>query len=449
MRKIDKKLNSLIPGGAHTYSRGFDQFPDNSPQILKSGKGVYVFDEKNNKYIDYGMGLRSVILGYANKEVNKAAIKAIQNGNNLTRPSTVELDLAKYIVNNFNHVDMVKFCKNSSNAVTGAVKLSRAYNKKNIILRCQDHPFFSFDDWFITSTDLKRGIPSVYSKLTLTFNYNDLESLKKKIKKYNRQISCLVMEASTFECPMINNERGCCQKLNCTRNYKKNHLLKEIQNLCKENNIVFIIDETITGFRWHKKGAVEKYNLDPDLVIYGKAIANGFSLAVLGGKKKIMDQATITKKGMERVFFLSSTHGGEMSSLAAAKKTMEIINKTDAIKKIWEHGINLINEVNEISKNLGIFENFHLFGLPCSPYVQTNFKNKPDLKLKTIILKNLINHKILMPWISISSSHNQNHLKYVVSAFKKILPNLRNDLSNSKKIYKVKNPVKPVFRKFN
>ena len=130
MRKIDKKLNSLIPGGAHTYSRGFDQFPDNSPQILKSGKGVYVFDEKNNKYIDYGMGLRSVILGYANKEVNKAAIKAIQNGNNLTRPSTVELDLAKYIVNNFNHVDMVKFCKNSSNAVTGAVKLSRAYNKK-------------------------------------------------------------------------------------------------------------------------------------------------------------------------------------------------------------------------------------------------------------------------------------------------------------------------------
>ena len=71
MRKIDKKLNSLIPGGAHTYSRGFDQFPDNSPQILKSGKGVYVFDEKNNKYIDYGMGLRSVILGYANKKLIK------------------------------------------------------------------------------------------------------------------------------------------------------------------------------------------------------------------------------------------------------------------------------------------------------------------------------------------------------------------------------------------
>ena len=97
------------------------------------------------------------------------------------------------------------------------------------------------------------------------------------------------------------------------------------------------------------------------MVIYGKAIANGFSLSVLGGKKKIMNQAEIVKKGMERVFFLSSTHGGEMSALAAAKKTMEIINGTDAIKKIWEHGINLIDQVNDVSKNLGIFNNFHLF----------------------------------------------------------------------------------------
>ena len=88
MREIDKKLNSLIPGGAHTYSRGFDQFPDNSPQILKSGNGSYVFDDKNNKFLDYGMGLRSVILGYSNKEVNEAAVEAIKKGNNLTRPST-------------------------------------------------------------------------------------------------------------------------------------------------------------------------------------------------------------------------------------------------------------------------------------------------------------------------------------------------------------------------
>ena len=449
MREIDKKLNSLIPGGAHTYSRGFDQFPDNSPQILKSGNGSYVFDDKNNKFLDYGMGLRSVILGYSNKEVNEAAVEAIKKGNNLTRPSTTELDLAQYIVKNFKHVEMVKFCKNSSNAVTGAVKLSRAYNKKNIVLRCEDHPFFSFDDWFISSTVLKRGIPSFYQKLTMTFKYNDLNALKQKIKKNKKQISCLVMEASTFECPMINGERGCCQKINCVRNYKKNHLLKEIQNLCKENNIVFIIDETITGFRWHKKGAVEKYDLDPDLVIYGKAIANGFSLSVLGGKRKIMDQAAITKKGMERVFFLSSTHGGEMSSLAAAKKTISIINKSDAIKKIWTHGIGLINEINEISKNLGMLDNFNLFGLPCSPYFQTNYQNKPNFGLRTIILKELIKNRILMPWISISSSHNQNNLKYVVKTFEKILPALRNDIVSSKKIFKVKHSVKPVFRKFN
>ena len=182
------------------------------------------------------MGLRSVILGYSNKEVNKAAIKAIQKGNNLTRPSTVELEFAEYIVKYFTHVEMVKFCKNSSNAVTGAVKLSRAYNGKNIILRCKDHPFFSFDDWFITSTTLKKGIPPTYSKLTMTYDYNDLNGLKTKIKKYKNQISCLVMEASTFECPMIKGERGCCQKLNVKEIIKKSSFKRNTNIMQRKSN---------------------------------------------------------------------------------------------------------------------------------------------------------------------------------------------------------------------
>jgi glutamate-1-semialdehyde 2,1-aminomutase len=395
------------------------------------------------------MGLRSVILGYANKEVNDAAINAIIDGNNLTRPSNIELELAQKLVKNFKHVDMVKFCKNSSNAVTAAVKISRAYNQKNIVLRCNDHPFFSFDDWFISSTSLKRGIPKFFSELIINFKYNDIENLKNIIKKNKNNIACLVMEASTFECPKINNLTGCCQNFKCQRNYKKNHYLKEVQNLCRENKIIFIIDETITGFRWHKKGAVEKFDLDPDLVIYGKAIANGFSLSVLGGKKNIMSQASITKRGLERVFFLSSTHGGEMCSLAAANKTIEIINKTKVIENIWDHGQKLIKNINQISKDLGMINNFYLYGVPCSPYFQTIIKEKPSFGLRTLILKELVKYKILMPWISISGSHNDKNLKQVIEAIKKILIKIRPDISNSKKIFSIKNKIKPVFRKYN
>jgi len=154
-----KKLLKYIPGGSHTYSRGIDQFPSGSPEILVSGKGCYVFDLNKKKYLDYGMGLRSVNLGYANREVNTAVSKAISLGNNLTLPSTLEYEAAKKFVSTITNVDMVKFTKHGSTAVTAAVKLARAFTKKNIILRCRNHPFFSFDDWFIGSTVINKGVP--------------------------------------------------------------------------------------------------------------------------------------------------------------------------------------------------------------------------------------------------------------------------------------------------
>ena len=141
-KKLTLKLNKLIPGGAHTYSRGSDQFSYNAPELLVRGKGPYVFNEKNKKFLDYGMGLRSVTLGYADKLVNNAALKQINHGNNLTLPSMVELNAAEKIVKHFKSVDMVKFTKNGSTAVTAAVKISRGYTGKKIILRCSDHPFF-------------------------------------------------------------------------------------------------------------------------------------------------------------------------------------------------------------------------------------------------------------------------------------------------------------------
>ena len=142
--KITNRLLKVIPGGSHTYSRGADTFPENAPPILDRGKGIYVFDHKGKKYLDYGMGLRSVNIGYAENSINKGAINAIKKGNNLTRPSIVELEAAELIVSLIDRADMVKFTKNGSTAVTAAVKLARAYTGKKIILRCAEQPFFFF-----------------------------------------------------------------------------------------------------------------------------------------------------------------------------------------------------------------------------------------------------------------------------------------------------------------
>ena len=182
------RLLKVIPGGAHTYSRGFDQYPINAPQILKKGKGAYIYDENEKEFLDYGMALRAVNLGYANEKVNQAAIRQIEYGNNLTKPSLIELEAAELLVSMIDSVDMVKFTKNGSTATTAAIKLSRAYTNRTLIARCAEQPFFSYDDWFIGSTPLTKGIPQKDIDSTKMFNYNNIESLKKLFDEYPDRI---------------------------------------------------------------------------------------------------------------------------------------------------------------------------------------------------------------------------------------------------------------------
>lgn len=127
-----ERLNRAIPGGCHTYSRGDDQYPENAPQIIERGEGAYIFTPEGKKYLDYGMALRAVTLGYAEKRVANAAIKQIWNGNNLTRASLVELEAAEAMIVLFPSVVMVKFAKEWFSVTTAATKIARAYTEKKI-----------------------------------------------------------------------------------------------------------------------------------------------------------------------------------------------------------------------------------------------------------------------------------------------------------------------------
>ena len=170
MMNYSKRLHSVIPGGAHTYSRGDDQFPSNAPGILERGKGAYVWDADGKKYLDFGMALRAITLGYANDEVNHAAFEEIEKGNNLTRASLTELKAAELLRDLIPGMEMVKFAKNGSNVTSAAVKLARAYTGRKYIAVCTEQPFLSFDDWFIGSTTVQRGIPSEHYSLTIKFS---------------------------------------------------------------------------------------------------------------------------------------------------------------------------------------------------------------------------------------------------------------------------------------
>ena len=440
-----EKLNKLIPGGAHTYSRGDDQYPQNAPQILKRGKGCYVWDDRDNKYLDYGMALRANTIGYANDEVDQAAFEGAKKGNNLTRASLIELEAAELITSIIPGADMVKFGKNGSTVVSAAIKLARAYKGRKYIVRCAEHPFFSFDDWFISENTMKNGIPDEISKLTLSFHYNNIKSLKILFDKYPNQIAGVVLQPAESEEP--------CDTNNCSCNNtceKTNNFLHKVKNLCKKNDTLFILDEMITGFRWHLSGAQKKYNVVADLATFGKAMANGYSVAALTGKREIMNLGSIKEVGAERVFLVSTTHGAEMNGLAAFIKTVELYKKYNVIEHLWQYGDSLIKGMNSIAKGLGISKYFRMVGVPCSPnYLTYDKLGNSSLAFRTLFSQEMIKHNVLMPWISLSYSHGDKELTMTLNAVQKSLEIYKKALNEGVEKYLVGDIIKPVFRKYN
>jgi len=448
-----QRLLKAIPGGAHTYSRGFDQYPSNAPQILESGKGAYVKDPSGNFFLDYGMALRAVHLGYAEDSIDTAAIDAIKKGNNLTRPSMIELEAAERLIGLIDSVDMVKFTKNGSTAVSAAVKLARAYTGREVVARCAEHPFFSFDDWFIGNTPLTRGITKESIQNTTSFHYNDITSLERLIDKHPGQIACVVLEPSSTECPCIESDQsGCCGLAVCNRGYSHStpNFLQQVEALCKKYGIVFILDEMITGFRWDLKGAQHLYGVTPDLCTFGKAMANGYSVACIAGKRDIMQLGAIEFEGAERVFLLSTTHGAEMAGLAAFLATMDFMDKHPVIRHLWDYGAKLTAMLNQRAKAHGIENSFKAGGVACSPFFTTlDAHGKPSLEMRTLFSQEMIKAGVLMPWIALSYRHQDGELTKTEQAVDAAFSVYRMAIDEGIEKYLVGPPIKPVFRKYN
>ncbi len=444
-----KKLHNLIPGGAHTYSRGDDQFPSNTPSIFVRGEGAYIFDTNDTAFLDYGMGLRSVNIGYGNREIADAAYHEIINGNNLTRASMTELEAAELFVDLIPSVDMVKFAKHGSTVTTAAIKLARAYTGRKYIAVPVEQPFFSFDDWFIGSTVIKLGTLEEASNYTLKFNFNNIESLKKLFFEYPDQIAAVMLEPATVQSPCAkncSNENTTC--IGCSN--IENNFLHQVRELTKSTGTLMILDEMITGFRWNLKGAQAHFNIVPDLCTFGKAMANGFAVAALGGKREVMKLGGIEELGAERIFLTSTTHGAEMSALGAFIKTVEIIKRDNVIEHYWNFGKALIKGMNQIAKDLDINEYFYVEGYPCSPaYVTKDRTGNISMSFRTLFAQEMVKNRILMPYIAISFAHKEKELAITLEAVSKALVVYKNALENGIEKLLESDIIKPVFRQFN
>lgn len=446
------RLHQLIPGGAHTYSRGDDQFPAIAPRVLARGKGAYVWDADGRRYLDYGMGLRAVTIGYADERVNAAALRQMENGVNLTRASLIELEAAERMVDLIPAAEMVKFAKNGSTVTSAAVKLARAYTNRRYVCFPRQHPFFSFDDWFIGATNIKRGIPGEYASLSLMFDYGDIASLEKLFNERPEEIACVIMEPATNvgpcpkHCELRRNVSTTCRL--CPQ--RRRNFLVEARELAHRHGALFILDEMITGFRWHLRGAQTYYNVEPDLSTFGKAMANGYSVAALAGRREIMELGGIRSAGAERVFLISTTHGAEMPSLGAFIETVKIYEDADVVGHLWHYGEQLFEGLCSVARKLGLSDHFQVDGSYISmSYVTRDANGAVSLPMRTLFAQEMIRRGVLIPWVAVSLAHGAEELQTTLSAAEEALKVYRQALVDGWEEHLIGPPVKPVFRSHN
>lgn len=432
------KIHDLIPGGAHTYSKGDDQFPILSPAAIVRGKGAYVWDVDGNQFLDCSMGLTSVSLGHAYEPVLKAVREELENGVNFQRPAALEKEMAETFLALVPGHDMIKFSKNGSIVTTAAVKLARAKTGRKLVAFPGDHPFYSYDDWFIGSTPCNKGIPEEISNLSVTFKGCDLESLRALFQKYPDQIACVITEPEKNSCG-----NGCSCDLNV------GDFLKQAIELCHQNGALFIADEMVSGFKTEFPGTITKYGIQPDMATWGKGIANGFSFCALTGTKEIMELGGINREGEEKVFLISTTHGGETHGLAATIATIKEYKEKNVIAHNHYIGKKLIELCQQLVIENNLSEYINVIPSEWMPVFVFKDKSKVACQgYRTLFLQEMIKRGVLFQGAFVPCfSHTEDDVYYFAKAFSESLLVYKKALEEGYSKYLVGSPAKAVFRK--
>ncbi|MGY0498742.1 glutamate-1-semialdehyde 2,1-aminomutase [Nocardia sp. FBN12] len=390
--ELQARLHDLIPGGAHTYARGADQYPELMAPILVRGNGAHVWDADGNRYVEYGMGLRAVTLGHAYTPVLDAVSGTIADGVSFSRPTELELRAAQDFLSLVPGADMVKFAKNGSDATTAAVRLARAVTGRSTIAVCAQ-PFFSVDDWFIGTTEMAGGIPTVD---TVQFPYNDLDALETTLA--DGSVAAVFLEAATAMAEPLPG------------------YLEGVRALCDRYETLLVFDEMITGFRWSTGGAQAVYGVTPDLSCWGKAMGNGFPISALAGKREYMERGGL-RTDQDRVFLLSTTHGPETSALAAFRAVVHAYRTEDPVARMEQAGRALAEGVNAIAADLGIADFLQVRGRSsCLIYRTLDAEGAPSQAFRTLFLQELLVRGVLGQSFVTSAAHDAAAITTTIAA---------------------------------
>ncbi|MFF3757330.1 glutamate-1-semialdehyde 2,1-aminomutase [Streptomyces sp. NPDC002185] len=428
-REANERLHALVPGGAHTYAKGDDQYPEHLAPVISHGRGAHVWDVDGNEYIEYGSGLRSVSLGHAHPRVVEAVRREIDRGGNFVRPSVLEVAAAERFLATVPTADMVKFTKNGSDATTAAVRLARAVTGRSRVAVCGDHPFFSVDDWFIGTTPMSAGIPASTTELTVSFPYGDLAATAELLDRYAGEVACLILEPAGHTEPPAGYLAG-------------------LRELADRHGCVLVFDEMISGFRWSEAGAQGLYGVVPDLSTFGKALGNGFAVSALAGRRELMERGGLRHSG-DRVFLLSTTHGAETHALAAAMAVQTTYVEEGVTARLHALGERLAAGVREAAAGAGVGDHVLVRGRASNLVFATlDEHGRPSQEYRTLFLRQLLAGGILAPSFVVSSALDDADVDRTVDVVAEACGVYRKALdAGDPTPWLGGRPVKPVFRR--
>jgi len=417
------KAKKLIPGGNQLLSKRSEMFlPELWPSYYKKAKGCEVWDLDGNHFYDMSlMGVGSCILGYANEDVNSAVQKAITDGNMTTLNCSEEVELAEKLIQLHPWADMVRFAKTGGEACAIAVRIARAATKKNKVAFCGYH---GWHDWYLAANiaDKKhldaqllpglstQGVPHELMDTSLPFHYGKIEELEKIIHEYKDEIGSIIMEVAREKIDL--------------------DFLKQVKDIAQKNNIVLIYDEISSGFRQCAGGMHLLYGLEPDMVILGKAMGNGYPISAIVGKRALMQSAQDS--------FISSTFWTERIGFVAALEVIRQFETKEITRQLMEMGQYFKEKMAALLLEKGL--NIEVRGLDPSPslYIGEN----DSAAVKTLFTQEMLKRGFLASTLFyVSIVHTQSVIDKYSAAADEVLDQIKSAVKNNDVRNELQGPV--------
>jgi glutamate-1-semialdehyde 2,1-aminomutase len=405
-QQLFERAQQSIPGGVNSPVRAFKSV-GGTPLFIKSAKGAYLFDEDGNKYIDYINSWGPMILGHAYEPVVKAIQEKASYSTSFGAPTELEVDMAELIKSMVPNVDLIRMVSSGTEACMSAVRLARGYTGKNKIIKF-DGCYHGHADCFLVNAGSGvatlniQTIPGVTAGVandTLTAPFNNLSVVENLVTENKGEIAAIIIE------PVVGN-MGCI--------LPKPGFLDGLRKICNEENIVFIFDEVMTGFRLAAGGAQEKLKIDADLVTYGKVIGGGLPVGAFGGKKEIMQHIA----PIGNVYQAGTLSGNPIAMIAGYTMLNELKNNPEIYSELDQKGAYLQNGLHDVLSRKGIAHRINRMGSMISLYfcdhdvIDFDSASKADIPIFNKLFHHLLNAGIYLPPSAYESWFLSNALTY-------------------------------------